>query len=281
MPPGKSEGEYRLAIFDIPKMDCPSEEGMIRMALANMPEIKKLSFDLMAHKMRVVSTASEDAVLAKLRPLNFGAKLAEARELTEVEEAIELSDSDKSEDESKVLKQLLAINGSMFVLEIVFGWIAQSTGLVADSLDMFADAAVYGLSLFAVGKALSLKQRAARLSGYLQLILALGASAEVVRRFVFGSEPHGALMIGVAAIALIANISCLLLLAKHRTGGVHMKASWIFSTNDVIANAGVIAAGVLVAFTGSPYPDLIIASIIAVVVFSGAMRILRVARVNG
>ena len=171
---------------------------------------------------------------------------------------------------------MLAINAFMFVLEISLGWIAQSTGLIADSLDMFADAAVYGVSLYAVGKALEKQRRAARLSGYFQLALSVLAIFEVGRRFFFGSEPFASYMVAVSLLALAANVACLALISKHRTGGVHMQASWIFSANDVIANLGVILAGVMVYFTKSPYPDLIIGGIIAVIVFRGALKILKI-----
>lgn len=177
--------------------------------------------------------------------------------------------------EAKTLRWLLAINAAMFAVEIVTGWLAQSTGLLADSLDMFADAAVYGLALYAVGRDTGHQQRAARLSGWLQLLLALGALAEVLRRAWIGSEPEPMPMMGIALLALAANVACLALLARHRDGGVHMRASWIFSTNDVLANLGVIVAGALVAWSGSNIPDLAIGTLIAVLVLNGARRILR------
>jgi len=97
---------------------------------------------------------------------------------------------------------------------------------------------------------------------------------EVGRRFLFGSDPQSLMMMAVASVALIANISCLLLIAKHREGGAHMKASWIFSANDVVINLGVILAGLLVAWTGSNYPDLVIGGVVGGIVFIGAKRIL-------
>lgn len=181
--------------------------------------------------------------------------------------------------EARTLKMLLAINAAMFVLEFGVGWYAQSTGLVADALDMFADAAVYGLALYAVGRAARHKLRAAHLSGLLQVVLALGVLAEVVRRALYGSEPMSALMMGMGVLALAANVACLWLLAREREGsgegGVHMKASWIFSVNDVLANIGVIVAGTLVALTGSHWPDLVAGTLIGLLVLSGGVRILR------
>ena len=99
------------------------------------------------------------------------------------------------------------------------GLIARSTGLIGESLDNFADAAVYGLALYAVGHSVKMQVRAAHLAGVLQLILAVGVLIEVVRRFVFGSEPESLVMMAIAFVALIANTSCLLLISKHREGG--------------------------------------------------------------
>jgi Co/Zn/Cd efflux system component len=180
--------------------------------------------------------------------------------------------------ERGTLRILLALNAVMFCVEIVAGWAAESAGLIADSLDMFADAAVYGVSLYAVGKAEGMRMRAARLSGYLQVLLAVGALGEVLRRLVVGSEPQPPAMIGIALLALAVNVACMALIAKHREGGVHMRASWIFSTNDVLANLGVMAAAALVAWTGSRLPDLVIGAVIAAVVFSGGLRILALSR---
>jgi cation diffusion facilitator family transporter len=186
----------------------------------------------------------------------------------------------KNRAESKVLWQLLAINAVMFLLEFVIGWLAQSTGLIADSLDMLADAGVYGIGLYAVGRSLRAKTHAASVSGILQIALATLVVVDVLRRYVVGSEPFAGLMMGVSLLALAANLACLALLAKHRDGEVHMRASWIFSTNDVLANLGVILAGALVYFTGSRTPDLIIGLIIALLVARGGVQILREARVS-
>jgi cation diffusion facilitator family transporter len=177
--------------------------------------------------------------------------------------------------ERSVLITLLAINGIMFLVEIVLGILADSTSLVADSLDMLADATVYGIALYAVGRAASVKIGAARLSGWLQIALAIGVFLDILRRFFFGSDPDFLFMLGVGVAALIANIICLVILSKHRKGGVHMRASWIFSKNDVIANVGILIAGTLVYFTQSRWPDLIIGLIITVVVLRGGTQILK------
>jgi len=184
----------------------------------------------------------------------------------------------KDKSERRVLIALLLINGFMFVAELGIGWWAQSTALIADALDMLADAMVYGVGLYAVGKPLLVKTQAARLSGTLQVLLGLLVLADILRRFVVGSEPVSSMMMGMGLVALLANVTCLILIAKHREGEVHMRASWIFSKNDVIANLGVILAGGLVAWTGSRLPDLLIGVLVVIIVIRGGLLLLKDAK---
>ena len=184
----------------------------------------------------------------------------------------------KDAAERRVLLALLFINATMFAVELVAGLLADSTGLLADSLDMLADAMVYGIALYAVGRSMSAKRHAALLSGGFQIILALGVAIDVLRRVWFGSEPVSEWMMLVGTVALAANLTCLALLAKHRDGEVHMRASWIFSVNDVLANIGVILSGVLVLYLGSRWPDLIIGALIVVLVLRGGVAIIRESR---
>jgi len=268
--------EMKKTVFAIPKMDCPSEERLIRLALAQAKGVSRLDFDLTNRRLTVLHDADPERLLERLSPLGLGTRISDTATATAADR-----EAGAPAHEARTLKLLLAINAAMFVAEIVVGWLGQSAGLIADSLDMFADAAVYGMSLYAVGKAASAQAMSARFSGYLQLMLALGALAEVGRRFWFGSEPEPPLMIGMAVIALIANVLCLVLIARHRHGGVHMRASWIFSTNDVIANLGVILAGLFVMWTHSHLPDLLVGAAIAIVVLIGAMRIFKLSRMSG
>ena len=263
-----------VSVYVVPKMDCPSEEQMIRLALNGFEEIRSLSFDLSNRRLEIVHDGEVTPITAKLETLELGASLqGTVAANPETLKATE-SSAASAKQESGTLRWLLGINALLFVVEMIAGFIAQSTGLIGESLDNFADAAVYGLALYAVGHSVKMQVRAARLAGVLQLILAVGVLTEVMRRFVFGSEPESLVMIAIAFVALIANTSCLLLISKHREGGAHMKASWIFSANDVVINLGVITAGALVAWTGSNYPDLIIGTIAGLVVLNGARRIL-------
>jgi Co/Zn/Cd efflux system component len=184
----------------------------------------------------------------------------------------------KDKEQKRVLYLLLAINALMFVVELSIGWFAESTGLIADSLDNLADAIVYSIGLYAVGRAASDKAKAALLSGYFQAILGSLIVIDIARRTVMGSEPESVLMIGVGVVALLANTTCLILIKKHKDGDAHMRASWIFSANDVIANLGIIIGGGLVWWLDSRWPDIVIGTIVMLVILRGARLIIKDAK---
>ncbi len=243
---------------------------MIRLRLSDVPT-RFLEFDIPGRTLVVAHAGDVRQVIERLVPLGYGAQL-QASEPLQADSVIPVTDDAA---EARVLWLLLGINAAMFVIEMVAGWWADSAGLIADAADMLADAAVYGVALYAVGRAPGHKLRAARLSGLLQLVLAVGALSETGRRVLAGSAPHEATMIAISMLALAANVGCLALIAGHRDKGVHMRASYIFSANDVLANLGVILAGGLVLWSRSPLPDWIIGCLIGMVVLVGAIRILR------
>ncbi|MBU3005948.1 cation transporter [Paraglaciecola arctica] len=184
----------------------------------------------------------------------------------------------KDASQKRVLYWLLGINATMFFVEMTVGILADSTALIADSMDMLADAVVYGIGIYAVGKSILHKAKAAQISGYFQLLLGVIILIDITRRLFLGSEPISSLMIGMGFIALIANVACLVIIRNHKNDEVHMRASWIFSANDVIANMGVIIAGVLVVWLDSRVPDLVIGCIVSIAVLRGAWMILKDAK---
>ena len=260
-------------IFEITKMDCPSEENLIRMKLEGISSIRNLDFDIPNRKLTVFHSGQLDHIEKSIIDLDLGGqKLStEQTEQTEFEE---------NTNQNKLLWTVLAINFVFFLIELTTGLISKSMGLVADSLDMLADSFVYGISLFAVGRTLTRKKRIAKLAGYFQIILAIIGFVEVLRRF-FGAEvlPDFSTMIVISAFALAANGICLYLLQRSKSKEeAHMKASMIFTSNDVIINLGVIVAGLLVKWLNSSKPDLIIGTIVFALVIQGANRILKLAR---
>lgn len=260
--------------FNITKMDCPSEEQMIRMKLEAFESIKHLDFDIPNRNLEVIHTTKSSEILDCLEDLKLGTTLSSEEEIGNYE-VIKNSDH----NERKMLWAVLIINFAFFIIEMLYGWVSNSMGLIADSLDMLADSLVYGLSLMAVGSTLIKKKKVAKWSGYFQILLALIGLAELFRRvFVSSLIPEFKEMIGISFLALIANSVCLYLIQKAKSKEAHMQASAIFTSNDIIINTGVIVAGVLVYFTESKYPDLVIGLIIFAIVVKGAIRILKLGK---
>lgn len=182
----------------------------------------------------------------------------------------------KSTKERKVLQIALVLNITMFVIGMISGLLAHSAGLIADSLDMLADASAYALALFAINRSLSFKKIAARISGILLAILGIGILGDVIYRTFLSIEvPFSGVMVGIASISLIVNGTVLFLIRKFRYNEIHLRATWIFTRADVLANLGVIISGILVAFTNSRFPDLIIGFAISLYVIKEAFEIFR------
>ncbi len=263
----------KKSIFKISHMDCPSEENLIRMKLDGMGGINGLDFHLADRMLTIYHTCDPFHLDQAINDLNLGGKRISTEETLNEPQTIQ-------SEQRKLLWTVLIINFSFFLIEILTGWISGSMGLIADSLDMLADAFVYGISLMAVGAAISRKKIVARIAGYFQLLLALIGFAEVIRRFISPEIiPDSNTMIIVSIFALAANGISLYLLQKSKSKEeVHMKASLIFTSNDVIINLGVIIAGLTVRWTSSNLPDLLIGSVVFLIVIRGALRILNTAK---
>jgi Co/Zn/Cd efflux system component len=259
--------------FIVSKMDCPSEEQVIRLAMQSNPAVSSLHFDIPKKTLEVLHTESYRDIFSILDSLNLNTTYIRSETISSVET------TDVHSVQRRLLRQVLVINGVFFGLELAAGFLARSMGLLADSLDMLADAIVYGLSLYAVGHSIAKKKSVATLSGYFQLTLALLGFVEVVNR-IFGTEeiPEFQLMIGISLLALLGNSATLYLLEKNKNAEAHIQASMICTSNDVIVNVGVIAAGLLVYFTHSGIPDLLIGATVFVLVSRGALTILKLGK---
>ncbi|MGD2112391.1 MAG: cation diffusion facilitator family transporter [Gammaproteobacteria bacterium] len=183
-----------------------------------------------------------------------------------------------SRRERRTLVIVLVINAAMFMAEFSAGLVSGSTALLADSLDMLGDAFIYALGLFALGRARHWRARAALTSGIFQLLLGLGVAAEALRKTLAGGLPEVATMGLFGMLALLANTTCLLLLARFRSGDINLRATWICSRNDMIGNVGVLVAAGMVAWSGSPLPDILIGLLIAAIVIRSAWRVVVEAR---
>jgi Co/Zn/Cd efflux system component len=260
--------------FKIKGMDCPSEEQLIRMKLEGVEGIRKLSFDIPNRKLEIYHDLDNARLMHhRLTELKLGASLVgSGLHNAKIE-------NEKNTRERRILWWVLGINFGFFIIEITTGFISNSMGLVADSLDMLADSLVYALSLMVVGSTVVRKKWVAMISGYFQIVLALLGFAEVIRRYLdVDVIPDYRMMILISVFALLGNALCLYLLNKARSEDAHMQASWIFTSNDILVNLGVIAAAVLIIFTESNLPDLIIGALVFGLVLRGAIRILKLAR---
>lgn len=181
----------------------------------------------------------------------------------------------ETREQRRTLLIALVLNATMFVVEVTAGWIANSTGLIADGLDMLSDASAYAIALAAIGRNLRFKSNAAILSGSLLTLLGVGVLIDVARRTVSGEPPEGLWMVGVAAVALVVNTVVLRLLSRQRTDEPHLKATWLFTRADVIANAAVILSGIAVMLTDLRQIDLIVGGLIGLYVVREGLEIVR------
>lgn len=170
---------------------------------------------------------------------------------------------------------VLAINVVMFVAELTAGLLAQSQALIADSADNLGDTLVYAMSLFVVARSLRWRAGAAFVKGLIQLGFAAAVIASIVASLLGGTEPVGLVMMAVAAAALVGNVICFTLLMKHRGEDVNMRSVWLCSRNDVISNIAVIISGGLVMLLDTAWPDVIVASLVALVFLHTSYMVLR------
>ena len=257
--------------FHIAGMDCAAEEQLVRMALSDLDAIHRIDVDLDERNIIVDHDTNPEEIETALGPLALG--------VTYLDDNGEIGPAPDIRRERNALIVALVINAGFFIGELTVGVISRSMGLIADALDMGADASVYALSLAAVGTAASRKKQLARISGYLQIGLATIGLIEVIRRVAVDTElPDPTSMIVLSALALAGNLVTLVVLHRVRSGEAHLQASWIFTANDIKVNGLVIAAAIGVALTDSAVPDLAAGAIIFAVVAQGARRILTISR---
>ena len=177
-----------------------------------------------------------------------------------------------------ILWVVLFINLGMFVLEIFSGLISGSQSLLADSLDFFADAANYGISLYVLSKSITLRAKASLIKGYTMGVFGVFVAVSTVYKVFFAVTPKAEIIGAVGFIALAANVFSAFLLYKYRKGDSNRASVWICSRNDAIANIAVICAGLGVWITNTKWPDLAVAFIIASISLSGAYHIIKKAK---
>lgn len=173
-----------------------------------------------------------------------------------------------------VLLIVLLINGALFFVEAAAGLLAQSTALLADSLDMFGDAVVYGFSLYVLRRGSQWKARAALAKGAIMAVFGLGVLFELIHKLVSGVVPSAEVMGYIGALVLIGNGICFLLLLRHRSDDLNMRSTWLCSRNDIIANLAVLLAAGAVGVFDAAWPDILVGGAIAALFLRSALTVL-------
>lgn len=172
----------------------------------------------------------------------------------------------------------LAVNALMFIVEVAASWSSGSVSLLADAVDFFGDAANYGLSLAVLSMAMHVRSKAAIVKGACMAAFGVFVLARAAWALQAGTPPEPVTMGVVATGALAANLGVALLLYRHRSGDANMRSVWICTRNDAIGNVAVGLAALGVFGTGTAWPDLLVAVLMAALAISGAASVLRQAR---
>jgi len=187
----------------------------------------------------------------------------------------------KVQDEKRnILVWVLIINTSMFFIEAIYGWFAQSNALMADALDMLGDAAIFGFSLYVIRLNTIWQSRAGYIKGIIMAIFAIGVLTSAFYRSFNPIIPEVTTMGVVGFMALAANLICAVMLLGFRDTDINMRSAWLCSRNDVLANLGVLLAAAGVAWTSSPWPDLVVGISISTLILKSAIEVMRDAKIE-
>lgn len=180
----------------------------------------------------------------------------------------------------RVLQIVLVINALMFVVEGIAGTLAHSTSLMADALDMFGDALVYGLSIYVITEDSRKQAQASMVKGLFMLFFTVVVLSEAVYKMLNPIIPDASTIGIIGAIALMANLICFFMLYSHREDNLNMSSTWLCSRNDLIANVGVLFAGYLTYVLASRWPDIIVGVLIAGLFLKSAIYVISQAKLE-
>ncbi len=180
-----------------------------------------------------------------------------------------------STNHRKVLWFVFYINLAMFLVEMAYGWLGNSHALWADSLDMLGDALIFGASIFVLNREEKLKARVALGKGILMGTLSLVFLFSALLRFLEPSNPDPEIIGVVGALALAANLICVLCLFKFRNQDLNMRSTWLCARNDILANLGVILAAGAIHLFHSFWPDILIATVICLFILNSSIAIIK------
>lgn len=263
------------ATYQVTGMDCPSCVAKIEKAARATPGVAEAHVSLAAQSMTV--SVDDEARLPALESAvrELGYRIAPAPEAGASDDELPRDLSHVTPAYRRALWIVVVLNVGYGLVEIVGGFIAGSQAVKADALDFLGDGLISFLGLVAIAWSLLWRARAALVQGLFLAALGLGVIANTIYRVIIQQAPESTLMGALGVIALVINVAAVLVLLPHRSGDANMRAVWLFSRNDAIGNAAVIAAATLVAWTGSPWPDLVVAFVVAGLFLHSAWQIIR------
>lgn len=279
-----SKDKAETARYRVTGMDCPSCAGKVEKAVRSVgvEDVK-------------VSTATQ---IMTLRVDDPGARLPEVmRAVTAIGYRLDRLDRPVTDGEGDIddlpkdlahitpayrraLWIVIFLNIGYGIIEAVGGFIAGSQALKADALDFVGDGLITLLGVLAIGWSLAWRARSALIQGLFLGALGAGVLANTAFRILVQQQPEAELMGLFAVIALVVNVIAVLPLLPHRAGDANVRAVWLFSRNDAIGNAAVVVAAGLVAWTGTVWPDLLVAAVIAGLFLQSSWSIVRDARAD-
>ncbi|WP_420415633.1 cation transporter [Roseibium sp.] len=180
-----------------------------------------------------------------------------------------------SKDYKRRLWLVIALNATMFVVEMAAGHAARSQALQADALDFFGDAVTYGISLAVIGASLKTRAVAALFKGASLLLMGLWVGGSTAYQFLVLGVPKAEIMGSIGFLALAVNLASVMLLVRYKDGDANVRSVWLCSRNDAIGNVAVMLAALGVWGTATAWPDLIVAGLMATLFINSAVQILR------
>lgn len=270
--------------YRVTGMDCAKCAAKIEAAVEQVPGVADVRVSIASGLMSVQASqqglASAEQVV---RDLGYQLDRADALRQT----ASNDDDDDKIPDLGgassayrRALWIVVLLNLGYGVVEIVAGFAGRSQALKADALDFVGDGAISWLGLAAIGWGLAARAKAALLQGLFLAALGLGVLATTGYRILAADQPQAEVMGLFGLIALVVNVLAAVVLIPHRHGDANARAVWLFSRNDAIGNLAVVVAAGLVAWTRTPWPDLVVALVISALFLQSAWSILRAARAD-
>ena len=179
-----------------------------------------------------------------------------------------------SAEYKKRLWIVIALNATMFIVEMLAGHLAKSQALQADALDFLGDSLTYGISLAVIGASIRVRTNAALFKGLSLLLMGLWVFGSTIYRVFYVGVPEANIMGVVGFLALLTNLASVMLLVRYKDGDANVRSVWLCSRNDAIGNVAVMLAALGVWGTSSGWPDLIVAAVMAGLFLTSAYQIM-------